>query len=55
VITSGYLRAEDEQIASQLGIRALILKPNTVEELAEVLDRLFSDRRNPGATIPSNP
>jgi hypothetical protein len=37
VITSSYLRAEDEQIASQLGIRALILKPNTVEEPAEVL------------------
>jgi CheY-like chemotaxis protein len=51
VMTSGYLRPEDQETASRIGIRALILKPNTVEELGLVLDKLLRDRPNPdGAT-----
>jgi CheY-like chemotaxis protein len=38
VITSGFVRPEDVAAAKQLGIRDLILKPNTVEELGRVLD-----------------
>jgi len=41
VMTSGYLRPEDQDTAARIGIRDLILKPNTVEALGEVLDRLF--------------
>ena len=41
VMTSGYLRPEDQDVAARIGIRDLILKPNTVEALGEVLDRLF--------------
>jgi len=47
VITSGYVRPEDQYTATQLELEALILKPNTIEELAQLLDRLFRDRRNP--------
>ena len=41
IITSGYLRPEDQETAQRLGAIALILKPNTVEELGQTLDRLF--------------
>jgi PAS domain S-box-containing protein len=45
VITSGYIRPEDEETARKLGIRAIILKPNTVDEMSGELDRIF---RKPG-------
>jgi CheY-like chemotaxis protein len=50
VMTSGYIRPEDQEAARRLGIRDLILKPNTVAELGQLLHRLFvaqrkSDRR----------
>jgi CheY-like chemotaxis protein len=41
VMTSGYLRPEDHEAAQQLGIHELVLKPNTVNELNEILDRLL--------------
>jgi PAS domain S-box-containing protein len=41
VVTSGYVRAEDREIAKEVGVRALVLKPNTIEELAGVLARVF--------------
>jgi CheY-like chemotaxis protein len=41
VITSGYIRPEDEAAAVRLGVKALIAKPDTVDELAGVLDRIF--------------
>ena len=41
VITSGYVRPEDEESAVRLGVRAVILKPNTVDEMAGTLDRIF--------------
>jgi PAS domain S-box-containing protein len=44
VMTSGYLSADDQRTGVQLGLRALILKPNTVDELAEVLSQLFGSR-----------
>jgi CheY-like chemotaxis protein len=44
VMTSGYLRPEDQETALRIGIRALILKPNTVEELGSVLDKLLRDQ-----------
>jgi CheY-like chemotaxis protein len=41
VVTSGYVRPEDREIARNSGVRELVLKPNTVEELAQVLERVF--------------
>ncbi|HZU31532.1 MAG TPA: PAS domain S-box protein, partial [Candidatus Angelobacter sp.] len=43
VMMSGYLRPEDEREARQIGIRELILKPDTVEELAKSLHRVFTE------------
>jgi PAS domain S-box-containing protein len=40
-MTSGYVRQEDEEKARQIGIKALILKPNTLEELQHHLKQLF--------------
>jgi PAS domain S-box-containing protein len=39
LLTSGFLRAEDREMAQQCGIREMILKPNTVEELGAAIDR----------------
>ena len=41
VVTSGYVRAEDRQTAKELGVRELVLKPDTVEQLARVLANVF--------------
>ncbi|HEY0686049.1 MAG TPA: ATP-binding protein [Steroidobacter sp.] len=41
VVTSGYVRAEDRDKARELGVRDLVLKPDTVEELARVLEKVF--------------
>ncbi|MET0499098.1 MAG: response regulator [Steroidobacteraceae bacterium] len=42
VMTSGYIRAEDREQALAAGIRELVLKPNTVDALGDVLHRLLS-------------
>ncbi len=44
VLTSGYVRTDDREAALQAGVHELVLKPNTVEELGEVLHRLLSQR-----------
>ncbi len=41
LMTSGYMRTEDRQRAALLGIRELILKPNTAEDLGQALARVF--------------
>jgi CheY-like chemotaxis protein len=41
VMTSGYLRPEDQRTAAQIGIGELVLKPTSVEGLGQVLERLF--------------
>jgi CheY-like chemotaxis protein len=38
VMTTGYVKAEDRERAVRMGLRDLILKPNTVEQLGQVLD-----------------
>jgi signal transduction histidine kinase/CheY-like chemotaxis protein len=43
VVTSGYVRAEDRETAKQVGVRDLVLKPDTVEELAGVLAKVFEN------------
>ncbi|HEY5808043.1 MAG TPA: ATP-binding protein, partial [Povalibacter sp.] len=46
VLTTGYVRPEDKEKAGQCGIRELILKPDTIEELGRTLDRLLSEIRS---------
>lgn len=48
IMASGYVRTEDEQAAQALGVRGIFLKPNTVEELGHVLDRLFTEIKSDG-------
>ncbi len=47
LMTSGYVRPEDQDAARRIGILALLLKPDTVEKLGEELDRLFRLERTP--------
>jgi len=44
VLASGYVRPQEIEQARALGIREIILKPNTVEELAPVVQRLLAER-----------
>ena len=46
VMTSGYLRPEDQEKALQMGLRDLILKPDTIEQLGRTLDRIFQAERS---------
>ena len=41
VLTSGYVRPEDQERALRMGLRDLILKPHTIEQLSRTLDQLF--------------
>ena len=46
VLTSGYVRDEDRAQATALGVEQVILKPNTIDELARVLDELCKRMRS---------
>jgi CheY-like chemotaxis protein len=46
VLTSGYVRPQDEEQAARIGIDHVILKPNTIDELGRVLDALCRELRN---------
>jgi PAS domain S-box-containing protein len=52
VMMSGYIRPEDEREARRLGIRDLILKPDTIEDLAQALNRLFVANAAGPAAVP---
>jgi nitrogen-specific signal transduction histidine kinase/ActR/RegA family two-component response regulator len=41
ILTTGYIRPQDQELARRVGIRELILKPDTVEELGFALHRLL--------------
>jgi PAS domain S-box-containing protein len=41
IMTSGFVRPEDQERALQMGVRDLILKPDTIDELGRALDRVF--------------
>jgi CheY-like chemotaxis protein len=45
VLTSGYVRPQDREQATTLGIDHVILKPNTIDELGHVLDALCKQLR----------
>jgi len=48
VLTSGFVRPEDQDKAHRIGLRALIVKPNSVDDLGVELDRLFTSASTPG-------
>ena len=50
VMTSGYVRPKDRESVMKTGVRDLLLKPNTVEELGDVLHRLMLQSRTHGAS-----
>jgi PAS domain S-box-containing protein len=43
VMTSGYVRAADRELALRTGVKELVLKPDTAQALGEVLHRLLND------------
>ena len=45
VMTSGCVTREDSATAEELGIKHVLLKPNTSEELGDILHRLLAGRR----------
>lgn len=44
ILVSGHFKADDVRVAESLGITDLVLKPDTVEEMARVLHRVLSER-----------
>jgi PAS domain S-box-containing protein len=46
VMTSGYVRTQDHDRAQALGIERIILKPNTIEELGQVLDKICREMQS---------
>jgi PAS domain S-box-containing protein len=45
VMTSGYVRSSDRDLAIQNGVRELVLKPDTAQALGEILHRLLNEER----------
>jgi CheY-like chemotaxis protein len=45
ILTTGYVRLEDKEMAGRVGIRELILKPDTIDDLGRTLDRLITQIR----------
>jgi CheY-like chemotaxis protein len=41
VMISGYVRAEDQERARRIGIRDLVLKPDSIDRLGDTLDHLL--------------
>ena len=52
VMTSGYVRPEDQERALRMGLRDLILKPDTIEQLGRTLDQIFLQARGAGKPAP---
>lgn len=49
VMTTGYVRPQDRETARRCGVRELILKPDTIDELGSTLDRLLGEITNSGS------
>jgi CheY-like chemotaxis protein len=54
VMTSGYVRTEDQERALGMGLRDVILKPDSIEQLARTLDQVFQ-REPASVAIPAKP
>jgi CheY-like chemotaxis protein len=55
LMTSGYVRPEDREAAEQMGIRNLMLKPGTLEDMVVLLDRMISSSRPLASATPESP
>ena len=42
ILASGYVRPEDEEQAASIGIRRILLKPSTIDVLAQALDEILT-------------
>jgi CheY-like chemotaxis protein len=42
IVTSGYVTEDDEATAREIGVRALLLKPRTMDELGDALARALA-------------
>jgi PAS domain S-box-containing protein len=51
VLASGHLRAEDVQTAREIGIRDVMRKPDTIDELSRVLDDILRQRPTAPKTL----
>ncbi len=47
LMTSGYVRPEDQKAAEALGIPRVILKPSTIDDLAQALDEILQGKLSP--------
>jgi CheY-like chemotaxis protein len=47
VMTSGYVSPADQEKALGIGLRDLILKPDTIDQLGRTLDRIFHHDHRP--------
>jgi DNA-binding NarL/FixJ family response regulator len=52
LMTSGFVRPEDQRAADALGIRRIILKPSTLDVMGEALAEVLSQRPS-SALIPT--
>jgi PAS domain S-box-containing protein len=52
VMTSGFVRPEDQERALRMGMRDLILKPDTIEQLGRALDQVFLQARSAAKPVP---
>jgi CheY-like chemotaxis protein len=50
LLTSGYVRKEDHEMAARLGVLDVVLKPDTVDDLARALQRALERNRKPVAS-----
>jgi CheY-like chemotaxis protein len=42
LLASGYVRAEDVELARAIGVREVIWKPTTINEMGELLGRVLA-------------
>jgi len=45
VMTSGYVRPADEERAAQYGVKGIVLKPTSFDDLGHTLERIFRESR----------
>jgi YesN/AraC family two-component response regulator len=55
VITSGYVDAAAMARAQEIGVRQMIMKPNTVDELSEVLSAVLKEQGTTSTRADLNP
>jgi DNA-binding NarL/FixJ family response regulator len=49
VITSGYIRPQDKECVRRMGLPDILLKPDTIEQLAKALNDALAERKKSAA------